>query len=72
MSTSRMSRNEPQIAWEFRFAIERDGHELVTVDQASEFLDAIVTLAEARGLLIGGGYTACKQGPEPLFPLRVE
>ena len=67
-----MSGNEPQVAWEFNFAIEREDGELITVDQANEFMDAIVMLVEARGLQIGGGFSAYKAGPDPLFPLRPE
>ncbi|QNN69445.1 hypothetical protein [Thermomonas carbonis] len=67
-----MSGNEPQVAWEFNFAIEQDGGGLITVDQANEFMGAIVVLAEARGLQIGGGYSAYKASSEPLFPLRPE
>ena len=67
-----MSRNDPQSAWEFLFAIEREDGELIAVDQANEFLDAIVKLAEERGLQVGGGYSKCEPGPEPLFPLKPE
>ena len=67
-----MSSNKSQPAWEFRFAIEHEDGAPITVDQANEFLGAIVTLAEARGLQVGGGYRACEPSPNPLFPLRPE
>jgi hypothetical protein len=67
-----MSRNDPQTAWEFRFAIEHEDGRPITTDQADEFLGAIVKLAEARGLQVGGGYGVCEPVPDPLFPLRTE
>ena len=58
-----MSSKSAQIAWHFSFGLEQDGPGLVTVDQANEFMQAIVSLAEARGLLVGGGYSAPDQVP---------
>jgi hypothetical protein len=56
-----MSSKSAKAAWHFSFGLERDGPGLVTVDQANEFMDAIVSLAEARGLVVGGGYSAFDQ-----------
>jgi hypothetical protein len=56
-----MPSKEAQIAWHFSFGLELDGDGLVTVDQANEFMEAIITLAEKRGFLVGGGYSTFKE-----------
>ncbi len=62
-----MSSKNEQIAWHFSFGLERDGPGLVSADQANEFMDAIVALAEGRGFLVGGGFSAyaepCTRNP---------
>ena len=51
-----MSIDSPQISWHFSFGLEVDGAGLVSAAQANEFMDAIIALAEDRGLLVGGGF----------------
>ena len=53
-----MSSKNEQIAWHFDFGLEQDGPGTVTVEQANDFMEAIVALAEQRGLIVGGGYCA--------------
>ena len=53
-----MSSKSAEQAWQFSFGLEQDGPGLVTIEQANEFMDAIISLAETRGLVVGGGYSA--------------
>jgi hypothetical protein len=57
-----MASQRSQICWHFSFGLEKDGEGAVTDTHATEFMDAIVALAEARGLVVGGGYGSFKDG----------
>lgn len=67
-----MSCKALQVAWHFSFGLEQDGEGLVSVEQANEFMDAIISLAEPRGLLVGGGYSEYEDVPHSKFQLRRE
>ena len=57
-----MSSKSAEHEWQFSFGLEQDGPGLVTIEQANEFMEAIIALAETRGFVVGGGYSAY---PEP-------